>query len=105
MAAGVYPEPASAPPVTTEEAEALARPHPRRIEDPPTRARRRHPRHRLGVAALWPFLDSGGYMAEMLLSGSGVIVFAPGWLLAGLLPLVAFYAGRLHFQAKKAADA
>ena len=53
-----------------------------------------------GAAAVWPFLDSRGYMAETLAGGDefGVLSFVPGWLLAGLLPLLAFYAGRLHFQ-------
>ena len=51
-----------------------------------------------GAAAVWPFLD-GGYMAEALVrSDLGPVGFVPGWLLAGLLPLLAFYAGRLQFE-------
>jgi hypothetical protein len=50
-----------------------------------------------GIAAIAPFLDSNGYMAETLVNGNG-LTFIPGWLLAGLLPLLAFYAGRLQYQ-------
>lgn len=86
-------------PVTPEEAAAIAR----RI-----RVEARLPRVALvgtilglvcGLAAIWPFLDSNGYMADQLVRGQfGALAFLPGWLLAGLLPLLAFYAGRLHFQ-------
>jgi hypothetical protein len=102
-AAPIGPIPAwAAAPVTAAEAEALAR----RI-----RVESKIPRLALvgttlgivfGVAAIWPFTDSGGFMGDALLSGSGVFAFAPGWLLAGLLPLVAFYAGRLHVQSRNA---
>lgn len=53
-----------------------------------------------GGAAIWPFIDGSGYMAGVLVGGNGfgVLQFIPGWLLAGALPLLAFYAGRLQFQ-------
>jgi hypothetical protein len=52
-----------------------------------------------GTVAVWPFLDGSGYMTDVLMRGDfGVGTFIPGWLLAGLLPLLAFYAGRLHYQ-------
>ncbi len=89
------------PAVTAEEAEALAR----RI-----RVESKIPRLALvgtilgivfGIAAIWPFTDSNGYMADAMINGSGVFAFLPGWLLAGMLPLLAFYASRLHYQSKK----
>lgn len=98
--AAVHALPAERAPVTLEEAAALAR----RI-----RVEAKLPRVALvgtvlglvcGVAAIWPFLDSDGYMANALVSSDslGPLSFLPGWLLAGLLPLLAFYAGRLHFE-------
>ena len=52
-----------------------------------------------GAAAVWPFLDAKGEMVNAAMyDGVGGVGFLAGWLLAGLLPLLAFYAGRLHFQ-------
>src|SRR5438105_2336483 len=53
-----------------------------------------------GAAAIWPFISSDGYMAGSLVDGDGfgVLSFFPGWLLAGMLPLLAFYSARLQFR-------
>src|SRR5688500_13689565 len=87
LAAVSVAAPAAAEPVTPEEAAAIAR----RI-----RVQARLPRVTLigtllglvvGVAAIWPFLDSNGYMADVLVRGDfGAFAFIPGWLLAGCLP-------------------
>lgn len=57
-----------------------------------------------GTAALWPFLGGEEYMAESLSRGGDMAAwgFLPSWLLVGLLPLLAFYAGRLHFESGQA---
>lgn len=57
-----------------------------------------------GTAAVWPFLGGGEYMAESLSTGGDMAAwgFLPSWLLVGLLPLLAFYAGRLHFESGQA---
>lgn len=94
----------SARPVTAEEVAALAR----RIRVEAKTGRIAVVGTALGIvcggAAVWPFLGGGEYMAESLSTGDEVAAwgFLPSWLLAGLLPLLAFYAGRLHFESGRA---
>lgn len=94
----------SARPVTAEEVAALAR----RIRVEAKVGRIAVIGTTLGVvcgtAAVWPFLGGGEYMAESLSTGDEVAAwgFLPSWFLVGLLPLLAFYAGRLHFESGQA---